>query len=160
NAIARPCSATAHDARLYSLQALNFAEHGAFADDVFLRFGSQDQFTLFSRTVGPLVAAVGLRPAFFLLSLLFHTLFLFSLFRLVRALVDDAVIAILALVFLVTASLNYGGCDIFTVHEQFFTPRVVGTTFTLFALERILRERYLAALALLIAGSLLHPLMA
>jgi hypothetical protein len=160
NAIARPCSVTAHDARLYSLQALNFAEHGAFADDVFLRFGSQDQFTLFSRTVGPLVAAVGLRPAFFLLYLIFNTLFIFALFRLVRALVDDALIATLALVFLVTAPLSYGGCDIFTVHEQFFTPRLVGTTFTLFALERTLRERYLAALAFLIAGSLLHPLMA
>src|SRR5437660_1526784 len=65
NAVARPCSSTAHDARLYSLQALNSAEAGAYGDDVFLRYGSQDQFTLFSRVVGPLVAAFGVRTAFF-----------------------------------------------------------------------------------------------
>src|ERR1022692_2982834 len=56
NAIARPCSITAHDARLYSLQVMNQAEHGAYAADVFLRFGSQDQFSLFSRFVAPIVS--------------------------------------------------------------------------------------------------------
>ncbi len=160
NAVARPCSATAHDARLYSLQALNFAEQGAYADDVFLRFGSQDQFTAFSQVVGPLAAALGVRLAFFPLYLIFNTLFIFALFRLIRALIDDALIATLALFYLVTAPLNYGGHDIFTVHEQFFTPRLIGTTFTLFALERILRQRFVSALLLLLAGTLMHPLMA
>jgi hypothetical protein len=160
NTIARPCSITAHDARLYSLQALNQAEHGAYGDDVFLRFGSQDQFSLFSRTVGPLVEVMGLRLTFFVLYVVFNTLFVFALFRLARALIDDGLIATLALVYLVAAPLNYGGGDIFTVHEQFFTPRVVGTTFTLFALERLLRGRYLAAAGLLLVGLLMHPLMA
>lgn len=160
NAIARPCSITAHDARLYSLQALNQAELGAYADDVFLRFGSQDQLSLFSRIVGPLVGLLGLRLAFFLLYVVFNTLFLLALFRLVRALIDDGLIATLALIYLVAAPLHYGGGDIFTVHEQFFTPRVVGTTFTLFALERLLRGRYVTAACLLLPGLLMHPLMA
>jgi hypothetical protein len=160
NALGRPCSITAHDARLYSLQALNQAEHGAYADDVFLRYGSQDQFSLFSRVVGPMVAAVGVRLAFLLLYLVFNTLFVFALFRLVRALIDDPLISTLALIFLVTAPLNYGGYDIFMVHEQFFTPRTIGTTLTLFALERLLRQHYTVALALLVAGALMHPLMA
>src|SRR5207249_4488711 len=144
----------------YSLQALNSAEDGAYADDVFLRYGSQDQFTLFSRLVGPMVAVLGLRLTFFLLYIVFNTLFLFALFRLVRAFVDDALIATLALVFLVTAPLHYGGHDIFTVHEQFFTPRINGMTFTLLALERILRGGFVTAAALLLAGTLMHPLMA
>src|SRR5450631_2182381 len=80
NAIGRPCSSTAHDARLYTLQALNAAENGAYADDVFLRFGSQDQFSLFSRLVGPMVAAIGVQATFFLLYLVFNTLFIFGLF--------------------------------------------------------------------------------
>jgi hypothetical protein len=160
NAIARSCSITAHDARLYSLQALNQAEHGAYADDVFLRYGSQDQFTFFSRVVGPMVAALGLRLAFFVLYLVFSTLFIFALFRLVLALTDDALIATLALTYLVTAPLSYGGGDIFTVHEQFFTPRIITMTFTLFALERTLRQHFVQALLLLIAGALIHPLMA
>src|ERR1700692_1534418 len=142
NALGRPASITAHDARLYSLQALNQAEDGAYSDDVFLRYGSQDQFTQFSRLVGPIVAAMGLRTAFFVLYLVFNTLLIFALFRLVRALVDDGLISTLALVYLVTAPLNYGGHDIFTVHEQFFTPRINGTTLTLLALERMLRRHF------------------
>ena len=160
NALARPCYATAHDAHLYSLQALNQAEPGSYADDVFLRFGSQDQFSIFSRLMGPTVALLGVRTAFFLGYLVFNALFIFALFRLVRALIDDPVIATLSLIYLVTAPLSYGGFDIFTVHEQFFTPRIVGMAFTMFALERMLRQHFVQALVLLIAGSLMHPLMA
>ncbi|MBI1832826.1 MAG: hypothetical protein HYR84_15405, partial [Planctomycetes bacterium] len=159
NAVARPCSATSHDARLYSLQAMNQAQDGVFADDVFLRYGSQDQFTLFAHVIGPLVGLVGVRPAFFGLYLVFNTLFIYSLFRLIRALVDDSLIATISLFYLVTAPLNYGGADIFTVHEQFFTPRLIGTTLTLFALERLLRHGFVSAFALLAAGALFHPLM-
>src|SRR5437016_4491317 len=65
NALARPASVTAHDARLYSLQVLNQAEGGAYAEDVFLRFGSQDQFSIFSRVAAPVVANLGVRPVFF-----------------------------------------------------------------------------------------------
>lgn len=160
NAIARPCSPTAHDARLYSLQALNQAEAGAYGDDIFLRYGSQDQFSLFSRMAGPMVAAIGVRSTFFALYLVFNTLFIFAMFRLVRALIDDTVIATLSLIFLATASLPYGGGGIFTVHEQFFTPRIIGTAMTLFALERMLRGRLVQALLFLLAGSAMHPLMA
>jgi hypothetical protein len=160
NSVGRPCSVTAHDARLYSLQALNQAEQGAYADDVFLRYGSQDQFSLFSQLVGPLVATIGLRPAFFLLYLVFNTLFVYALFRLVRTLIADTVISTLALVYLCTASLRYGGHDIFTVHEQFVTPRIVAVPFTLLALEQMLRRRFLPALGFLIGGALVHQLMA
>ncbi len=160
NALARPCYATAHDAHLYSLQALNQAEGGAYADDVFLRYGSQDRFTIFSRVVGPMVALLGVRGAFFLCYLVCNTLFIFAVFRLVRALVADPVIATLSLIYLVTAPLSYGGFDIFTVHEQFFTPRIVGITLTLFALERMLGRHFMQALLFLIAATLMHPLMA
>ncbi|MBM3994275.1 MAG: hypothetical protein FJ303_09015 [Planctomycetes bacterium] len=160
NAVARPCSSTAHDARLYSLQTLNNAESGAYSDDVFLCHGSQDQFSLFSRTIGPIVTLIGVRPAFFALYLVFNTLFIYAVFRFIRALVDDSLIATLALFYFVTAPLNYGGGDIFTVHEQFFTPRIIGTTFTLFALERLLQRGFASAFALLFAGATFHPLMA
>lgn len=160
NAIARPCSSPSHDARLYTLQALNAAENGAYGDDVFLRFGSQDQFSIFSRVVGPCVATIGLRWTFFLFYFVFNTLFIAGLLRFVRALIDDRLISTLALVYLVTAPLAYGGYGIFMVHEQFFTPRLVGATFTLFALERLLRQAFVSAFALLAIGLAMHPLMA
>lgn len=160
NAVARPCYATAHDGRLYSLQALNRAEDGAFADDVFLRFGSQDQYSLFSRVVGPVTVVLGVRATFFIGYLVFNTLFILAMFRLVRTLIADPVISTLSLVYLVTGPLSYGGGDIFTVHEQFFTPRLIGQAFTLFALERLARHKFIQAIPLLLAGALVHPLMA
>ncbi len=160
NAVARPCSPTAHDARLYSLQALNRAEDGAYADDVFLRFGSQDRFSAFSQVVGPLVREFGVRPVFFALYLVFNSLFLFALFRLVRVLFTDPIISTMALVYLATAPLPYGGFDIFMVHEQFFTPRTIGSAMTLFALERLLHHKYLSSSCLLAVGLAMHPLMA
>jgi len=160
NALSRPVSVTAHDARLYSLQALNAAEHGAYADDLFLRYGSQDQLSLFSRIIGPMVALLGLRIAFFVCYFVFNALFVLAAFRLVRALIDDAAIATFVLVFLVTAPLPYGGQGIFLVHEQFFTPRMVAVPLTLFAVERLFKLRFLAAFALLAAATMVHPLMA
>lgn len=160
NAIARPCTITAHDARLYSLQALNHADDGAYADDVFLRYGSQDRYSLFSQVAGPLVREFGVRPVFFALYLVFNTLFLFGMFRLVRALFTDPIVSTMSLIYLATAPLSYGGYAIFMVHEQFFTPRTVGAALTLFALERLMNRSYLSAGLLLIAGLAMHPLMA
>src|ERR1041385_3385354 len=92
NAMTRPASPLTHDARLYSLQALN-AAYGGFGDDVVLRYGSQDQFSLFSRIVGPVVALIGLRWTFFAFYLVFNALFIAALFRLVRTLIADPLVS-------------------------------------------------------------------
>src|SRR5262245_64343737 len=79
NALARPYAGFLHDARLYAVQVLNQMEIGAFADDLFLRYGSQDQFSLFSRLVAPLASLLGLELTFFALYLAFTALFLYAL---------------------------------------------------------------------------------
>jgi hypothetical protein len=160
NAIARPYSNCIHDARLYSLQVLNQAEDGAFADDVFLRYGSQDKFSAFSRFVGPIAATVGLRAAFVGLYLVFNALLIWGLFRLVRRLFPDPIVSTSALIFLVTMNLYYGGHRIFTVHEPFFTPRLIGAALVLHGLERLVAHRFVASFFLLAAALLIHPLMA
>lgn len=160
NGLARPYWNCAHDARLYSLQVINQAEDGAFADDVFLRYGSQDQFSIFSRVVGPLAAAFGVRSTFFALYLLFNTYFIWGLFSLVRRLFADPVISTSALIFLVVGDLYYGGHGIFTVHEQFFTPRLVAVALVLHAFERLLAQRFFATFLLLALAMAVHPLMA
>src|SRR5207244_4415746 len=107
NALARPYTNCSHDARLYSLQVLNQAEQGAFSGDVFLCYGSQDQYSIFSRLAAPLASAFGLRPAFFVLYLIFNTLFIVGLFRLIRTLFSDPIVSTSALIFLVSADLFY-----------------------------------------------------
>src|SRR6516225_361745 len=49
NAFSFPYAGITHDARLYSVQVLNRVEDGSYSDDLFFRYGSQDDYSLFSR---------------------------------------------------------------------------------------------------------------
>jgi hypothetical protein len=160
NAFARPYGGLLHDARLYSMQVLNQLEGGTYADDLFLRYGSQDQFSIFSRMVAPVVGVFGLHTAFFLLYLAFTALFHFALMRFVLVLIEDRVVAVLALVFLAVSPLPFGGLKVFNVQESFLTPRILTNALVLFALERTLKERWGTALAGLVPAMFLHPIMA
>ncbi len=160
NALARPYAGITHDAQLYSVQVLNQLQPNVYADDLFFRYGSQDQFSLFSRCAAPLVALVGLQAAFFLLYLAFNSLLIVALQRLVEALIDDRLVSTLALVFMVVAPLTFGGLNSFDVHENFLTSRLMANALTLFGLERTLRRRFGSALLFLIFAMALHPVMA
>jgi hypothetical protein len=81
NALAQPYAGIIHDARLYSLQTLNRLSEGAFADDLFLHYGSQDQYSLFSMVAAPLVSVLGLEWSFFLLYLTFNSFLLWVYLR-------------------------------------------------------------------------------
>src|SRR5947207_3334034 len=56
NALARPYVGLRHDSQMYCAQVLNRVEPGAYADDLFFRYGSQDQFSAFSALAAPLAA--------------------------------------------------------------------------------------------------------
>src|SRR4051794_25767600 len=81
NAVARPYAGITHDARLYSVQVLNLLDPTAYGDDLFFRYGSQDQFSIFSRVVAPGVDWLGLETTFFLLYLVFNSLLILGLKR-------------------------------------------------------------------------------
>jgi hypothetical protein len=159
NAIKFPYGGLIHDARLYGLQAQNQASGGAYSRDLFLRFGSQDQFTPFSRVVGPLVGAFGLEWSFFVLYLLSNALLIIAMQRLIRTLIDDRRVATAAVIFLAVNPLSYGGIGVFHVTEAFFTPRLLSGALALFALERALNARYVMGAALAAAATVTHPLM-
>ena len=160
NALAFPYLGITLDSRLYSFQVLNRVEGGACADDLFFRFGSQDQYSLFSRVTAPFVEWLGLPWAFFLIYLLCNALLILGMQRLTQALIPNPGLATLALLFLVSNALLFGGNHIFQVNEPFLTSRNAATALTLLGLERMVRGRYLISFLLLMAGCLLHPLMA
>src|SRR5258707_971776 len=87
NALARPYAGITYDARLYSVQVLNQIDPTSYGDDLFFRYGSQDQFSIFSRFAASFVGLFGLEPAFFLLYLVFNSLLILGLKRLVEALI-------------------------------------------------------------------------
>ena len=86
NAVALPYRGILHDSQLYAVQVMNRVENGAYADDLFFRYGSQDKFSVFSLAAAPLARVLGLQNTFFVLYLVFNSLLLLA-----AAPVDDAV---------------------------------------------------------------------
>jgi hypothetical protein len=160
NAVAYPYAGITHDGRLYAMMVLNRMENGSYNDDLFLRYGSQDSYSLFSPAVVPLASLVDLEWTFFLLYVLGNSLFLFALQRFLRVLLPDPLLSTLALIYLASTPIAYGGFGTFHVMEAFLTPRVLATSLVLLALEQLFRSRYILASFLLFVGCLMHPLMA
>ena len=159
SALSTPYENLSHDAKLYGLLVLNQLSEGGFSEDLFLRFGSQDQFSPFSRIVAPLARLFGIEGSFLVLFLVFNALLVLAMQKLVSSLIDDRVIATLALLIMAIAPLAYGGLQVFHVREAFFTPRVIACALGLLALDGVLRERYGYGVGLAVAATVAHPLM-
>jgi hypothetical protein len=160
NALVHPYRGLFHDARLYAAQVTERVSPGSLGQDLYLRFGSQDDYSVFTRVMAPAVQIAGLDPAFFLAYLGCKALFFWALLRLVFVLVPERVAGLLALLSLAAAPLPFGGNEIFHLNEPFLTPRLPACALALFALERALAGRPVQAVLLLAGALLLHPLMA
>jgi hypothetical protein len=160
NAWALPYAGLVHDARLYGIQVLNRVDGGSFANDLYLRFGSQDRFTHFSLVAAPLVYALGLQLAFFLIYLAANAVFIWGALRLVALLCNDRLMASVALLLLATTHIPFAGLENFYVNENFVTPRLAANGLVLWGLARLLEGKSWSALVLLLFAAGLHPLMA
>ncbi|MGF1578075.1 MAG: hypothetical protein ACFCD0_01795 [Gemmataceae bacterium] len=159
NSIVFPYRGLYHDARLYAVQALNRAEQGTFQDDLFLRYGSQDDYSIFSMMVAPVVQAFGVHIAFFVLYLASKALLLWAALRFLESLTDDRVLSTISVVYFACSRMGYGGLGIFSVNEHFFTPRLVASGLSLLGLSYLLRGRYWHASLWHLLAFLMHPIM-
>ncbi len=160
DALANPYRGLYHDSCLYGVQVMERIHPGSFAGDLYLRYGSQDRYSLFTPLVAPLVHLFGLHAAFFCVYLASKAMLFWGLVRLIRVLISNNVALILALIHLAIVPVAFGGNDIFHVNESFLTPRLASCAFVLLAMERMLAGRMVIALGLLLGSLLLHPLMA
>jgi hypothetical protein len=160
NAWALAYTGLVHDARLYGIQLVNRTNGGTFANDLYLQFGSQDRYTIFSTLAAPLVQTLGLRLAFLLVYCVSLAVFLWGMQRLVLALCDNRLVASLALLFLATTTITFAGLETFYVNESFVTPRLAANGLTLWALALLLEGRTASAFLLMVGALALHPLMA
>ncbi len=151
----RPYVGVIQDSRFYTVQAVSALLPGRFAEDLYFRYGSQDQFTLFTVAYEPVMAALGIAKAALVLTVVGQCLWVSGLIYLSYGLFRDrltALIAIsLAIVLPAGMLLNYG--------EQFLTPRIFSEAITLWALGSMLRGRSLRALSFLSISAAIHPLM-
>lgn len=148
-----------HDGIMYLAQALARLHPEIFHADVFFRWGSQDQYTLFSPLYSWLIVHLGLGHADVMLVLLSQGLFLAASFALVRVLVQPGLRGF-AMVFIACSTGLYGGFFIFRFAEPFVTPRPYVEAATLLAVLLLVSGRRGGSIVVLAASALLHPLVA
>lgn len=156
----RPYYGIVHDSRLYTLLALAAADPGRFASDLFLAFGSQDRFTVFSYVYEPVLVWLGPSHAAIVLTLTAHLIWLCGAYWLAWALLRDSRRALLAVAGLVALPSFYGALLTFSFGEPFLTPRLFAEALTMAALGLMLQGRTgFAVLAAMLACAF-HPVMA
>ncbi len=148
-----------HDARLYTLQALSRIDPASLSQDVFLRFGSQDRFTMFSPLYEAGIRLLGAEWAASLLTVASQGALFLGAWLLARAVFTPR-LALFGLAALIAIPGDYGTGRIFACVEPFLTPRMGAEALVLGCLAAALRGRSRTALMLMVLAFLLHPLMA
>lgn len=154
-----PYQGIIHDARLYLVQALERLHPRDFAGDLFFAYGSQDNFTIFSRLYAPLIALVGPSAAHLSADILGQLCWFSALLYLARRMFGSGRSAVLAAGGVILLNPFYGGLHIFSYGEPFATPRLFAEALVMLALGLALRQRFVRAALCLAPGLLIHPLM-
>ena len=148
-----------HDAGLYTLQALAHLHPQSLAHDVFLKFGSQDRFTVFSPIYAAVAQWLGVESAAATLTLLSQLALLTGAWAVARAVMPGSM-AWLGTAVLLSVPGDYGADRIFTCIEPFLTPRMAAQALTLGSIAAALHARQGLSAILIVAATLVHPVMA
>ena len=149
-----------HDAMLYTLQALVHAGTEGLANDVFLHFGSQDQYSIFGSLYALASRAVGLEPAAAILTLTSQLAVWLCAALLLRRISSDTMLTLAGLSVLIAIPGYYGADRIFSCIEPFLTPRMGAEALVLASLAAAFNARPRLACGLVALGTLIHPIMA
>jgi len=160
SSVVLPYQGICHDARLYAFQVLNLVKPEFLIDDLYLKFGSQDKFTLFSYLAFPLVKFCGLKLGFFLLFIVGKIILIAGSLYLASQICTNPLAALLGSGALLLNALPYSNLDIFQINEPFTTPRLFAEGLSLWALGAVLQRRLKSASLLFIASLSLHVLSA
>lgn len=156
--ILHPYLGLVHDARLYTLQALSHLHPALYKNDIFLRFGSQDDYTLFSPIYAWVVNWIDVEPAAAAITFVGMVLFMVASWALARSLLP-APQAWTALLLLVMVPAYYGPARIFHYLEEFVTPRQLAEGLVLLALAVWFRDKRIASAVLAGSAMLVHPII-
>jgi hypothetical protein len=157
--ILTPYPGITHDGQGYALQAMARLSPAVFADDVFLRFQSQDDFTVYPLMQAAVIGLLDLDRGTSLLTLLFQIAWFASAWLVLRQLTGQR-LALLGLGLLVVMPGHYGAMRIFQLGEPFLTARLPAEALSLLGIGLYLKRRIPLSVAALAMALLLHPLMA
>jgi len=156
--IGRPFRGIWHDSKFYTLQALQHLNPAAFSQDLFFLYGSQDQFSLFSRLHAAAIAVWGLNPGTMALQGLGLGLWFVAAWMLTR--VVPGRLAALSLLLIASVDGHYGSHYLVSYGESFLTARLYAEAFSLAGLAAWLAGRQVWGGMAFAAASAIHPLMA
>ena len=155
----RPYKGIDNDARMYLVQTLKRLGKSSFDDDLFLKFGSQDKFSIFSRLFAPLVDILGPSTAHAVGAFLGQALWIGSALLLCRVLFkDDRLFKLSALAAMLMVPF-YGWGEI-KYSEEFLTPRLFAESFVLLAIALYLKKKPAYVALCMACAFALHPIMA
>ena len=159
-AATHPYHGIGHDGTLYAFQAIATGDLAHLKGDLYLRYGSQDAYTLFSPLYRAFIAALGLEYGTMALVLIGQAAWLTGAWLLLRRLLGSAGAAALALVFVAAIDPKYSHAGALGFGEGFATPRLFAEALSLMMLAALADRRWaLAGGAFLLTGAL-HPLVA
>jgi len=147
-----------HDAWLYTAQALGRLRPDLYSGDIFLRMGSQDNYTVFSPFYAAAIRSLGIEPAAAVLTLLSHLALFAAAWWLCRSFAPPRVAA-LCVGLMVTLPSDYGPGFIFHYIEGFITPRMLAEALVLAAIAMALRRTLWLSAVLIACAALVHPVM-
>jgi hypothetical protein len=148
-----------HDATLYTLQALAHSSP-SLHNDVFLRFGSQDKYTIFSTIYSGFIGVFGLEPAAQILTFTCQLALLSCAALLLYRITPSRARLGLGVTVLIAIPGFYGANRVFSCIEPFLTPRMGAEALVLAGLAAAWNNRPRLAWGLVLAGMLVHPVMA
>lgn len=148
-----------HDGLFYAGQALRHLHPERFARDLFFLYGSQDDFSIFSRLYAPMIRWVGLNGATMALLLVAHALWLVGAAALIQKFYQGR-FQWVSLVLLFALPRFYGAQELFRFAEHFLTSRIYAEAFSLLAIAMSLNQRHRIAAAAGALAFLFHPIMA
>ena len=153
-----------HDGLFYAVQALARITPEAYAGDVFFAFGSQDDYSLFSRLYATLIRSLGLAGSALILLVAAQLAWVLAAAAVARQwLAGRAFWLGLALLFALPG--HYGSQaeiahDVLRYAETFLTARSWAEPLVLAALAAALARRRYLAVAMIALATLCHPIMA
>ena len=153
-----PYAGIIHDSTLYTLFALTRLHPGQLANDVFLRFGSQDRYTVFTPIYAAAINSLGLEHAASLMTLVSQAALLGCAWLLGRRFMPPLA-ATLGVGLLAAVPGEYGFSDVFHIMENFITPRLPAEALAVGTLVAALSQRYWIAVCCVVGAMSLHPII-
>jgi len=156
--IGRPYEGINHDSQLYMLQALARLYPTSLGQDVFLKFGSQDDFTIFSPVYAAVIALLGAEDASRYLTLAGQLWWFAALVFLAVGLLG-ARRGWLAVAIVAALPGYYGAFDIFRYAEPFLTSRLFAEACVLTGLALTTAGHRWPGGLFVLSAMALHPLI-